>query len=85
MGIRSFSPSQREVLEGGGKPLELVHQGRETVSLQKVYSRCCGSKVHFETSVIGLIKTLSIPPIRNLDGSCKPHIVSYHAFLQRTC
>jgi len=88
MGIGSFSPSRREEMEGGGKLPGLVHRGRETISTLwacRVYSRCCDSKVRFETSVTALIKTLSIPPIRNFDGSCKSHVVSCHALLQRTC
>lgn len=72
-------------MKGGGELLEPVHWGRETVSLQKVNSWCHGTKAYFKTLVIGSIKILSILSIRSLNGSCKSHIVSYNAFLQRTC
>lgn len=72
-------------MKGGGELLEAAHWGRETVSLQKVNSWCRGSKAYFKTLVIFLIKILPTLPIRSLNGSCKLHIVSYNAFLQRIC
>lgn len=84
-GHRELLPITKRGAGGGRKAARAGALGQGNCQLAERVLAVLWCKGLFETSDPGLIKTLSFLPIRNLDGSCESHVVSYRAFLQRTC